>query len=342
VPDEEPTGVVAPDDGDATPERPRAPLFRAITVGASLLLLLLAVRAYLGARPAYLLGPPESGLELLYDAQLGWRNIPDDVSVTFGRTLTTNSHGLRGPETTRRKPEGTKRILVLGDSFAWGMGVADDDVLTRVLQERLDALPTRWEVLNAAVSGWGTDQQYLYLVQEGFEFEPDVVVLATFLANDHEGNARSRMYQRDKPVFLGLDLDASLANVPVPRPGEGGPELRTEADPLRLTATLVNRIAQECASRGSAFVPMWFGHFMAPRYSAAENAEFREMTEFFRSQIDAAPHVHPLDLDAAYERVGATYDELTRGGADRHWNATGHEISAELLRRHLLDAGLLD
>ena len=303
-------------------------------------ILLFAYRQFAESRPVYLVGEPDSGLKLLFDRQLGWRNIPSDSSVTFGAELTTNAHGFRGPEIARKKPPGTRRILVLGDSFAWGLGVPDHEVFTRVLQERLDSLPTRWEVINAAVSGWGTDQEYLHLVQEGFDFEPDIVILALFLANDHQGNATSRMYQRNKPVFL--DLDLTVANVPVPQPDEDAREILTRADPIRLTAAIVNRIADACAAHETVFVPMWFGNFMAPKYAAADNEVFRESTRFFVSLLTTRAGIHPLDLDADFATAGATYDELTLGGADRHWNATGHKITADIVWQHLSESSLLE
>ena len=37
-----------------------------------------------------------------------------------------NELGLRGPETTREKPPGVRRIALLGDSIAFGYWVADE------------------------------------------------------------------------------------------------------------------------------------------------------------------------------------------------------------------------
>jgi len=343
MPDHLAPGSAVASSADAPGSPRRRWLFRALAMGmvaALAVVLVFAYQEHIRTRRVYLVGEPGSGMKLLFDPQLGWRNIANDDSVTHGQKMTTNSHGFRGPEVSRRKPPGTKRILILGDSFAWGLGVADHEVFARVLQTHLESLPTRWEVLNAGVSGWGTDQEFLHLVQEGFDFEPDIVVLAVFLANDHEGNATSRMYQRNKPVFLDLDLE--LAGVPVPRPGEDAPQIGTRAHPVRLTAAIVNRMATACEEHDCAFVPTWFGNYMAPRYAEADNRFFREAADLFVSLLPTQAHVYPMDLDAGFAGAGATYDMLTLGGADRHWNATGHEITAELVWRHLRETGLLD
>ena len=65
----------------------------------------------------------------------------------------TNSFGLRSPEVSVPKPGGTVRILMLGDSFTFGFGAADDEVFSRRLEARLrDAYPSRTiEVVNAGV-----------------------------------------------------------------------------------------------------------------------------------------------------------------------------------------------
>lgn len=100
--------------------------------------------------------------------------------------LTTNSLRLRGREIDLAKPENTKRILVLGDSYTFGVFVEDYETYSAVL-ERLFAEDGRGavEVLNAGYSdGWETDEHYSWLVNRGLDFEPDVVVLGFFIGND--------------------------------------------------------------------------------------------------------------------------------------------------------------
>ena len=124
--------------------------------------------------PIYLqeVGHERTGHRYIYDATLGWRNIPNWQATTLGRPLTINSKGLRDREYSYEKPARVRRILVLGDSYAWGYGVADKEVFTEVLEEQLHDGSGTWEVLNTGVSGWGTDQQYLFLRDEGMKYCP--------------------------------------------------------------------------------------------------------------------------------------------------------------------------
>jgi lysophospholipase L1-like esterase len=95
-----------------------------------------------------------------FDAQLGWAPVPNFQSYVRGMGLvTTNSFGFRSPEIVG----GRDKILVLGDSVAWGYGVGDDDDFSSLLQSALG--PRSPDVVNMAVSGYGPDQEYGWLAR---------------------------------------------------------------------------------------------------------------------------------------------------------------------------------
>jgi hypothetical protein len=120
-----------------------------------------------------------------YDSELGWSNQPNAVgrlvSPEFDVEFRINEAGLRGPEVARRKPAGTRRVALLGDSFAQGWGVAEADSLRARLEALLRAQgggPV--EVLSFGVAGYGTDQALLMLRERARSFGPDVVVLVAY------------------------------------------------------------------------------------------------------------------------------------------------------------------
>ncbi|MGQ0554961.1 MAG: alginate O-acetyltransferase AlgX-related protein [Nitrospiraceae bacterium] len=49
-------------------------------------------------------------------------------------------------------------------------------------------VPGTIEVVNASVSGWGTDDELTYLMRYGFQFQPDLVLLGVTLHNDIQDN----------------------------------------------------------------------------------------------------------------------------------------------------------
>lgn len=156
-----------------------------------------------------------------YDPVVGWVNKPlKDEGVHFEYApsrffhVTHNSLGLRGRETGYEKRPGIRRILFVGDSYFWGYGVSDAEVLAQVLQR---ALPPSYDVLNGGTSGYGTDQAYLWLKIEGLKYRPDIVIFGFSAANDLDEIATSVAYFTPKPIFVFEDSELVLKNVPVPR-----------------------------------------------------------------------------------------------------------------------------
>lgn len=104
-----------------------------------------------------------------------------------GVVMTVDSLGMRsrGVDTSPQKPADVCRILLLGDSFTFGVGVRDGDTFARGVERALNgAGPPRIEVLNAAVQGYNTRDEVLYLEQQWLPLvDPDVVVIV-FYVND--------------------------------------------------------------------------------------------------------------------------------------------------------------
>jgi hypothetical protein len=277
-------------------------------------------------RPVYLQEPgfERTGHRYVHDPITGWRNIPGWRATTFGRLLTINSRGLRDREYDLKRTDGTPRILVLGDSYTWGYGVGDKEIFTEILEDRMARDGRACEVLNTAVSGWGTDQEYLFLLNEGFEYSPDVVILAFFLANDPTNNWYNRQYGLWKPLFTNLHL--SLTNSPVPLPYEKV-QIRTSAtDMYSLTAAIVSRMATECAARHIDLVVMKFGTFLD-----ADDEGLITADSWAQTALVDNPHIRYLDLDQKFRERGITLSHLTSGNHDGHWNADGHRQTAIIL-----------
>jgi lysophospholipase L1-like esterase len=147
------------------------------------------------------------------DPTLGWRLVPGAVGEWGGVRITVNSQGLRGPEVAHARTPGALRVLHLGDSVAFGYGLARfsdaapfaaDAALERALQRPV-------ETVNASVGGWSPWQQHLYLVGEGFAWAPDLVVVH-FVLNDvteklalHRYGGSERGWQLARSARSSLD-----------------------------------------------------------------------------------------------------------------------------------------
>lgn len=153
--------------------------------------------------------------------------------------LTTNSHGLRGVEFASAKPEGTYRVLCLGDSCTFGSGADDAGTYPAQLKAPLEALKSELdvEVINSGVPGFSSYQGLAFLENEGLALAPDVVTIAfgyndsspaksgskrayregLALSDQEFGTARKppspwgivRLYQRWQPAPSGAQVSAT-------------------------------------------------------------------------------------------------------------------------------------
>lgn len=288
-----------------------------------------------------------------YHPTRGWalRANLRDVAVFEGKTLSSNSRGLRGAqEHPVNKPEGVTRIVVIGDSFTFGEDVGDDETWP----SRLQASMPGTEVLNLGVHGYGHDQMLLYLREEGLKYHPDVVVVG-FLPDDMERNVVSF---RDfaKPRFV-LDGDRlRLSNVPVPTPDEvlrrepyrlrfldllamlhGHYLRRTGRDQdemRRITLPLLDEMTAAITAAGArpafAYLPV-YGEIDKPGPGMTARERF-----FFS-------HWRQRGIQSMYLRP--YFQEKLRRGVEfktyGHWGPLEHATVAEGVRAYLIEKGLV-
>ncbi|MBK8980347.1 MAG: SGNH/GDSL hydrolase family protein [Planctomycetes bacterium] len=114
--------------------------------------------------------------------------IPGSRGSLFGHLHVIGSSGFRTPDFAPAPAPDTFRVLVVGDSVAFGWGVASDDAFPRVVERDLSEPPRplgrgRVEVVNASTPGWGAPAYLEFLQQRGRELAPDLVVV-TLISND--------------------------------------------------------------------------------------------------------------------------------------------------------------
>lgn len=125
-----------------------------------------------------------------------------------------NSFGLRSPEVAVPKPAGTVRILLLGDSFTFGLRVRDEETFGRRLEEALrgkyGTAPV--EVVSAGVISYCPLLEYLQYRHHLHILEPDLVVLNFDMSDvqDHMAYSRDAVVGSDgAPLFV---TEPSLRN----------------------------------------------------------------------------------------------------------------------------------
>jgi lysophospholipase L1-like esterase len=279
-----------------------------------------------------------------------------------------NSHGMRDVEHAVLKPPGTFRIVVLGDSFTFGDGVAPGDAYPKQLERLLNggaAGGAAYEVLNAGVPGYSTAIEAIHLEELGLRFDPDLVLLG-FMLNDAEaggqnledsGGAGALARVKDWVKanfglyhFLRARLKRLEASVATAANGDGngapGRIGGASVEPLRLAARGepspgwdacrggLQRIARLAGERGIPVVVLIFPYLvnLDDGYPLKE-----EHAVVARAAGEAG--MQALDLLEAF--TGIDPPTIWVSETDSHPNARGHELIAAAVHRYLASSGLL-
>ncbi len=283
--------------------------------------------------------------------------IPATGSVRY----TINADGFRDRLYARPKPPGTFRVVVLGDSIAFGYGVAAEDTFAKQLERRLAAAaPNRpVEVVNLGVSGYNAYNEATLFADVGVTYEPDVVLLQ-FCVNDL--NDPTLHFDASTQLALGAIPDAAF-----PEPRERRPlpsrwtrlchSLRTctlaferaaapTGEELRDALTLRDgsgpelawlgaryaEVAAAAARRGARFAVVTFPH---PAHLADVPAPLYQRIAALGREGGWAT----IDLLPAYKRAAAEGERLMLDVW--HPTAAGHRLAAETIFADLACHGWL-
>lgn len=275
------------------------------------------------------------------DPVLFWKHRPGlrDYPTPFG-SVSTNSFSLRGPETTRARPEGTYRVLVLGDSTLFGHGVREDETFAQRLERELApvAAPHPVEVLNGAVQGYTTWQGLDFLERQGLRFDPTLLIVG--FNNDPEidlvpDRERAAPLRAVRPLAEALYSSTSylllrkvLVNLRIPsmlpeqaelevkvRRGSRIPD-RMHRVPLDDFRGNLQRMAELARGRGIPMILLVLPRDPAqtPRYP---NSEYRE------AMLAAATEPGVRVLDLFQEWQAPEYARYFRPGDPMHPRAAG-------------------
>ena len=119
------------------------------------------------------------------DPLIGHEHTPGTHSHLMGVDVQINSMGLRDREIPLARTPGTERILMLGDSFTLGWGVAFDETISKRIEKMFAKDGRNVEVINTGVGNYNTTMEVQYYLDHGYKFQSDLVVL-NFIFNDAE------------------------------------------------------------------------------------------------------------------------------------------------------------
>ncbi len=333
----------------AATKRPRIShlaLLTAASLLATALLIELTVRIVTGA--PFVLGGPNSDRYVIRDPLLGRMPRPGlHFRHPKGFTMTIGEHSIRlngAAPPARERP----LTVAVGDSFAFGDQVNDEDAWPAVLEQ-----VTGTRVINAGVPGFGLDQAVLRAEELADVFHPDVIVVG-FIPHDVQRCAMSFWSGRAKPYFTldGGNLHFHPAAVPPPPPDavlkrllsfsvaldmlfprylhwEGPEELVVHDQAVEVACALMARLAAFGRDRHIRIVVV--AHPQVEEIDAAQRETARRVLDCAR-----ADQLQAVDLFPAFERL--TPEERARL-FHGHLTAAGNRLVATELAAALKPKG---
>ena len=106
-------------------------------------------------------------------------------SAEYNIHVKINSKGIRDIERPYSTPGSVFRILSLGDSYAFGIGVGFEQLYLTILEKNLKTqFKHKIEIIKAGFPGGCTTDYLKYLQEEGYKYEPDMILVNFCLGND--------------------------------------------------------------------------------------------------------------------------------------------------------------
>lgn len=336
---------------------PRIPL-----IGAALLVAFEVIGRIVGAP---VLAPPSEFIDaqewryadwIERDSELLWRyrraRVIDGNFLEPGR-YTINSHGYRGPEFNSEKQPGVTRIVCLGESNTFGLGVSDDAVWPRQMEKKLNALDPqkrRWEVLNLAVTNYSTFQGFRQAREELPRLRPDIVMFCYSWA-DHQPSANG---VPDENIDLGSSWQVDACNllnrsaawrwmqvawskiVPSAPPSESIPGIDQRRVPSTEYSENIERISREALAVGARPITITSPISWPPPGMTDTSGVFHIHHRYRRlARFGAiAGGGEFVELANAFDKVQRLYDDPRR--EVELFNAQGHVFAGEFLARYIL------
>jgi hypothetical protein len=248
----------------------------------------------------------------------------NDATTRFGLEWRTNSQGMRDKTYSIKKPAGTFRVALVGDSIGAGWGVNAEDRFESILEETWDgraraATGGRIEIINCAVPGHAPGQRWYHFGLVGWCMEPDLVIYESTAADVGWDERRLRFL-----LARGLGWDCPLYRAALERSGvhpfQSPDRYKRALQPRHweILSGVYRFMAADSRARG---VPIYW--VLIPRVGRRGDAQTKAA---LIGEAGSAGFSGVIDLTHAFDGLDVASLAVERD--DFHPNAAGHALLA--------------
>lgn len=265
-------------------------------------------------------------VKIASDARTVHEHRPLSAARLMDVDVSINSDGLRDREYPIES-SGAYRMIFLGDSLTFGLGVRREETFEYLLEERLNQ-EGRVEILNFGIGNYNTAQQVALFARKGLKYAPDKVVVFYFI-NDAEPTP-----QPSRWGLLGhsrlVTLYWSRVNIVLGRFMEGQSFLRQYRDLYRedqpgwAAVRASFRSLQELCARNGIDLQV----VLLPELHDLKSRPFRNEYAMVEDVL-GGERIPSLDLTPSFSRLDEDPLRLWVALDDAHPNATAHRLIAD-------------
>ena len=280
-------------------------------------------------------------------------------------SINVNSLGFRGKEFNLGN--NNNNILVIGDSYAFGAGVENNETFPALLEQYLSKTGNPINIMNTSVPAWGSTQKLLFLQREGNKYNPDLI-LWQFCETDFEHNLqfdlhdvvddslvytppelstrdRLRTYAHFIPfygwlvqkshmvslirrtVLLGINKHSKTKNY---NSSDKILENNTNNEKQILMEKLSQEILKTSKNMNIPILPIFIP-------SGGKEIQRNGYNPVVQSLFKSFKEKNIFFIDFTY--IG--FDESIRFNSDGHWKPLAHKIAADSIYNHIISKSYL-
>ena len=280
---------------------------------------------------------------------------PNFSGRTFGQSYKINSYGFRDYEyNLYTKNKGTFRILCVGDSFTFGVGIDFESTYPKQLEKLLQAKfpDIKIEVVNCGVPSYNTFYEYLFLEEEGLKYNPDLVIIG-YVYNDSNYNrpltpSKYKLINIIKDILRKMHsyefLIDKIYRVDYVFRGLAGTDPKYRLESLRYAFSdkyigwQKNKEAFKLLAEFSHQYNIPIVYIIFPKL---ESLEKDYPYTFFHEKVKEALRNEPHKLDLLPYFLGKKTDDLWVASYESHPNTKANAISSKAILDYLVSVKLI-